>query len=584
MKRKLLSMLLALLLVFSLVPLTHAEETVAPDLEDYNPHDYQKLTAFLEIADENGVKNGEKLSGLVGAEYDVNDPSTWGEWFFNWAETDEGLSIENVFIGYAELVGELDLSNCESLKNVDFRNNNISAANVKGAYALETFTCDNNPIAELDLSDNTEAFYALSCQNCGLTELDIKSNIHLETLLCDGNHLTTLDASRKGELKKLICKNNELTELDISRDYMLQQVMCDNNKLVSIDLTGDYALTDLSCFENRLTELDLFGCASLTSLYCYSNELSSLDVSRNTELRALTCNYNNISELSTINNPKLERLYCIGNNISSIDVYGNTELTAMNCSENNISSLNVTNNRKLTDLYCSGNNLTELNVAYNPKLEWFSCSNNGLTELDVSNCPELVLFNCSGNRLTELDLTNNTKLAILNCSGNALSSLDLSGIDALNPNLVTAEEGGTIGYTNGDEVAVYEPVINEAVFAHPDEGYEFVGWFNENDELLSTDAEYVIAVTDYTLEDPFPAPVEEKVYIARFAPSGTPALPGDADNSGAVDTTDALLVLRCALDISGDPEAMLVNCDMDGNGIIDTTDALLILRHALGIE
>lgn len=580
MKRKLLSMLLALLLVFSLVPLTHAEETVAPSLEDYNPHDYQKLAAFLEIADESGVKNGEKLSGLAGQSYDVNDPSTWGEWFFNWAETDEGLSIENVFIGYAELVGELDLSNCGSLKNVDFRNNNISAANVKGAYALETFTCDNNPIAELDLSDNTEAFYALSCKNCGLTELDIKSNIHLETLLCDGNHLTTLDASRMGELEFLFCYDNELTELNASHNPALQTLWCFKNELTSINISGDYALTDLNCFENRLTELDLFGCASLTSLRCYSNELSSLDVSRNTELRVLTCNYNNISELSTINNPKLERLYCIGNNISSIDVYGNTELTAMNCSENNISSLNVTNNRKLTDLYCSDNNLTELNVAYNPKLEWFACSNNGLTELDVSNCPELMLFNCSGNRLTELDLKNNTKLAILNCSGNALSSLDLSGIDALNPNLVTAEEGGTIGYKNGDEHTEYD----ETVFAQPDEGYEFVGWFNEAGELLSTEAEYVIAVTDYNLEDPFPAPVEEKIYIARFAPSGTPALPGDADNSGVVDTTDALLVLRCALSIEGDPEALLANCDMDGNGIIDTTDALLILRLALGIN
>ncbi|MBR6109291.1 MAG: leucine-rich repeat protein [Clostridia bacterium] len=69
-----------------------------------------------------------------------------------------------------------------------------------------------------------------------------------------------------------------------------------------------------------------------------------------------------------------------------------------------------------------------------------------------------------------------------------------------------------------------------------------------------------------------------------IAPCEIEAEPGDADGSGAIDTTDALLVLRCALGISGDPEEMIAICDMDGNGVIDTTDALLILRMALGIS
>jgi hypothetical protein len=62
------------------------------------------------------------------------------------------------------------------------------------------------------------------------------------------------------------------------------------------------------------------------------------------------------------------------------------------------------------------------------------------------------------------------------------------------------------------------------------------------------------------------------------------AEPGDADKNGVIDTADALLVLRAALGIDGDPAALLTVCDMDGNGIIDTTDALLILRLALGIS
>ena len=45
-----------------------------PTTEGYNDHDYQKLVAFLEQTDEEGVKNGEKLS----EDYDPNDPETWG--------------------------------------------------------------------------------------------------------------------------------------------------------------------------------------------------------------------------------------------------------------------------------------------------------------------------------------------------------------------------------------------------------------------------------------------------------------------------------------------------------------------------
>lgn len=58
---------------------------------------------------------------------------------------------------------------------------------------------------------------------------------------------------------------------------------------------------------------------------------------------------------------------------------------------------------------------------------------------------------------------------------------------------------------------------------------------------------------------------------------------GDADGNGFVDTTDALMVLRCALGISGSGQALMPVCDMDGNNAIDTTDALMILRIALGI-
>ena len=62
------------------------------------------------------------------------------------------------------------------------------------------------------------------------------------------------------------------------------------------------------------------------------------------------------------------------------------------------------------------------------------------------------------------------------------------------------------------------------------------------------------------------------------------AIPGDANGDGVVDTEDALIILRAAMGIEGDAEALLENCDVNEDGVIDTVDALLVLRMAMGIE
>ncbi len=65
--------------------------------------------------------------------------------------------------------------------------------------------------------------------------------------------------------------------------------------------------------------------------------------------------------------------------------------------------------------------------------------------------------------------------------------------------------------------------------------------------------------------------------------SGPDILPGDADGSGTVNVTDALMVLRYSMGIISElpcPE----NAEMDGNGTINVTDALIILRMAMGVE
>ena len=82
MKRKLkviAAILLVLIMFISAMPMQLAAEAMTPltsryaTPDGYNDHDYQKMVAFFEQTDENGVRNGEKLS----EDYDPTDSETY---------------------------------------------------------------------------------------------------------------------------------------------------------------------------------------------------------------------------------------------------------------------------------------------------------------------------------------------------------------------------------------------------------------------------------------------------------------------------------------------------------------------------
>lgn len=56
---------------------------------------------------------------------------------------------------------------------------------------------------------------------------------------------------------------------------------------------------------------------------------------------------------------------------------------------------------------------------------------------------------------------------------------------------------------------------------------------------------------------------------------------GDADMNGAVESADALLVLRCYMGLAAPDAGVYAHADMDENGSLDSYDALMILRMVL---
>ena len=306
MKRKLkaiAAILLVLVMLGSAMPMQLAAEAMTPlttryaTPHGYNDHDYQKMVAFFEQTDENGVRNGEKLS----EDYDPTDPETWREYdgdycrgSIEWTTVAGEYRLYNIFFGGIgndalplELVGFLDVSGCTALTEVrckSWGDIQLTGLDVSGCTSLVELYCLENKLTELDVS-GCAALEILDCYGNDLTELDVSECAALEELDCDYNHMTELDVSANTELRRLYCSGNQLTELDVSANAELYVLYCSGN---------------------QLTELDVSECAALEVLDCSLNLLTELDVSANTELEILGCSENHLTELDLSNNPRID--------------------------------------------------------------------------------------------------------------------------------------------------------------------------------------------------------------------------------------------------------------------------------------
>ena len=293
---------------------------------------------------------------------------------------------------------------------------------------LHRVSCSYSSLTSLDVSKNIE-ITALSIYDSPLTSLDVRNNAALTSLTCEKTQLTSLDVSNCTALTYLVCTSNQLTSLDLSRNPALWKLGCSSNQLTSLDLTQNTALEVLVCSDNQLTSLDLSRNPALRELYCNNNQITSLDLSKNTALKYLDCSNNQLTSLDLSMNTVLNNLKCKDNQLTGLNLSKNTALESLGCSNNRLTSLNLAQNTALKDIECSDNQLNNLDLGQNTTLKFLNCSNNQLSNLDLSKTTALWDLNCSENHLISLYLSEN--LDSLNCSDNQLSSLDLSKTTAL---------------------------------------------------------------------------------------------------------------------------------------------------------
>ncbi len=269
---------------------------------------------------------------------------------------------------------------------------------------LTSLKCTSNDLTSLDLSQNPKLTYLFSFNN-QLSTLDLSNNSNLVEVNCTAATLSSLIIGNNSNLTKLNCWNNQLTSLDLSQAPNLKVLNCSENQLTSLDLSKNANLEELACDRNQLTSLNVSKNPNLTSLKCYNNQLTNLNLGQIQNLTTLLCDVNQLTSLDISHNPLLNWLRCDLNQLTSLDVSKNPNLTTLTCGCNQITGLDVSENPNLTDLSCIDNQLRGLDLSKNPNLEYISCYDNHLTSLDLSNNKKLKQIDCDfDSNLQELIL------------------------------------------------------------------------------------------------------------------------------------------------------------------------------------
>ena len=243
-----------------------------------------------------------------------------------------------------------------------------------------------------------------------------------------------------------------------SQDEELPGVVMKNGKLIGFGIhIFNEDIYPLKCFEIYLRNcglcgaLDLRGCEDMLFLDVYHNRITGV----------LT--------------PDLHSMRIFGvqdNLIQEIDCSGMPNCLGIDAGMNRLREINVTKNPELVELYINDNQIREVNLTRNSKLKYFYCHNNKITELDTRNNPHLRHLNATGNPMKRI-------LCLAPQRDEALP-LDLY-----------SDDGGFVGLK-------FNPVYNaqwketgewqQSYYAYPEEGFTFVGWYNERDELVSKEA------------------------------------------------------------------------------------------------
>ncbi len=292
MKRRLLAVAIALLMIITIIPAVHSESVGTCEVPTgYNETDYYAALAFLETENENGIKNGKQIR----EDYDPEDPETWWYidedefiWGFYWFDNGNEKILTTIDLYHMDVVGTIDMSQCVN---------------------LDTFVVLYTQISEIIVPDTVQPLTLSASYNTMLYNVDTSRCLsNLVIVFLHGNpNIINLDFSMNMGLNSLYADNNEnMSNLLLPKTEALQMVDCYNSNLSSLDLSGCSQLRFLQCQNCYLEELNVSNCPVLMNLNCSNNKLTALDISANSLLFCLDCSGNEIDELDFSNNNNIQ--------------------------------------------------------------------------------------------------------------------------------------------------------------------------------------------------------------------------------------------------------------------------------------
>ncbi|MDO4627882.1 MAG: fibronectin type III domain-containing protein, partial [Planctomycetia bacterium] len=423
-----------------------------PTLAGYHMGDVLKLQTFFEQTDSSGTKNGAKFR----TEYNVNDPTTWE--FVSWSEVDGLKRLSHIDWRHERynFVGDLDLSDCVALGELNFHGTQINSLNVSGCTTLTKVQCGSNQLTSLNVSNNTQ-LTTIQCDNNQLTSLDVSSCTQLDSLYCYSNKLTFIDVSKNSQLYTLDCYSDTLKEIVVpngrNENFRLQLGSGSGGIWTFRNLEGEtlgtcrqgypYTLTELPLIVSNsagthnvqvLSSPKLFGY-DIRDVYAIQSFLAQRDVE---EVK----NAHRLNPAYRTNDPTTW-----GDGITWTEIDGMKRITAIDWSNCGLmGDLDLSACTALTELNCANNNLSSLTVLENATLIKLDCNNCQLTTLDVSNTTNLAELICWGNQFSTLDVSKNSNLTNLVAYSDALTNVVISP-DNVNKTQINLYHGSNSAWT-----------------------------------------------------------------------------------------------------------------------------------------
>ncbi len=220
-----------------------------------NPSITERINAFLDHCDENGVSNSQKIyerqriirrvastdknksyeegassnhSGIV-----IEDGKLIGIGIHIFNEDIYPLQSFEIYLRGCNLTGILDLSNCEDLLFVDLYHNRITGVELKNLPKLRILGLQDNRLMEL-YPGELPACQGIDAGKNRLSSLDVSHNQELVELYVNDNCLTRIDLRGNPKLKYFYCHNNTISELDTRANPLLRHLNATGNPMKRI--------------------------------------------------------------------------------------------------------------------------------------------------------------------------------------------------------------------------------------------------------------------------------------------------------------------------------------------------------------